>query len=298
MHTERIVSITEVGIKDTRDLIVPETNNFFLANGILCHNSGKTYATIYEALLIDPEFTLDNLVFTTQEYLNVIKTIKKGEVILWDETGASLGNREFATKMNRNISKIFQTQRYLNFAGLMTTPSLNLIDKQPRDLLNSVVVMKRIIKSYNISIARIYDKRADPISGKTFNVLPRVSVGNTTYKIRDFAFSLPPKKILKEYEERKDDFFRKNVLDKAIQEQEAEDESIYGKVRSAEIEKNSVDESMKKVLAEPFHYGKMKGGVWKLEARRIQALLNINKETASKVKFKSEFVLGNGKNQE
>jgi hypothetical protein len=41
-NAEGIVSIGEGSEEETADLTVPETNNFFLENGILTHNSGKT----------------------------------------------------------------------------------------------------------------------------------------------------------------------------------------------------------------------------------------------------------------
>lgn len=40
----KIKKIRKVGLKESYDLVVPKNNNFFLANGVLSHNSGKSVA--------------------------------------------------------------------------------------------------------------------------------------------------------------------------------------------------------------------------------------------------------------
>jgi len=293
MYPERIVSIKKVGIRETYDLQVADNHNFFLANGILTHNSGKSLFSIAFSMMIDPTFAVDRIVFTPKQYLNLVKVIKKGQFAMWDEVGAGLGNRDFATKLNRNIGKVFQTQRYKQFGIIMTAPSLNLIDKQPRDLLHCIISMKKILRSYNVSVARIYENKQDVLKGKVRQVLPKVHIGNTVYKIREFAMHKPPNKIIKEYEKVKAEFFETNVLGKAIQEQMTGEDQIYDDYRKNEVIKIKVSDNIQKVLESPHLFGKLVEGVWRFETKRIKSILSIPQEIAEQVKYKSEYSYAN-----
>lgn len=56
--TCKIKSIKKLGISETYDLRSYPTENFFLANGILTHNSGKSVLTFQFAKFLDPSFLL------------------------------------------------------------------------------------------------------------------------------------------------------------------------------------------------------------------------------------------------
>jgi len=293
MSFSRIRKIEFIGVKPTYDLTVEHTHNFILDNGIISSNSGKSYFSYAFCKLVDPTFDVSRVVFTPQQYLNLVKVIQPGQFILWDEAGAGLGNRDFATKLNKNIGKVFQTQRYKQFGIVMTAPSLRLIDKQPRDLLHCIISMKKILRSYNVSIARIYENKMDSIKGIVRTVLPKIHIGNTVYKIREFALHKPPQKDIDDYEKVKNEFFQTNVLGKAIQEQMQGEDSIYDDYRKDELFKIKVSDNVRKVCESPLLFGKMNGGVWRFETKRIGTVLNIPKTLAEQVRFKAEYTFAN-----
>lgn len=253
--------------------------------------SGKSMAMLFFSALVDPSFNVDRIVFTPKDYLHMIKVIKKGQFILWDEAGAGIGSRDFATKLNRNIGKIFQTQRYKQFGVAMTAPALNLIDKQPRELLNALINMKKILRSYKTSVASIYENKVDLLRNKVRPVLPRIKIGDTIYKIRDFSFRLPDKKLVREYDKIKDEFFQKNVLGKALKDEITQEDKIFGEHRKKELANQKVEETLDKVMKEPFMFGKMKNGIWRLQTKRIQTILGIDRDTAETARYKAEYNL-------
>ena len=252
--------------------------------------SGKSMGALFLAKLIDPTFNVDRICFTAQDYLQMVKVIKPGQMVVWDEIGAGLGSREFATKVNRNVGKVFQTQRYKQFGCLVTLPQLNLLDKQPRELLHSIISMKKILKSYNVSLARIYENKIDPIKQNVRQVLPKIRIGNTIYKIRDFAFKIPPKGMVEEYEKRKDSFFQNNILSRALEDHMSEEEKVFDAYRKDSEDKAMMQGALDRVRKEPFLFGKKKEGAWVFEINRICAVMDIPKEIAMKVKYKAEFI--------
>lgn len=265
----------------------------YVAMTIGATGSGKTYFDLFFCTMVDPTFTIERVVFTPKQYLNLVKVIKPGEFILWDEMGAGLGARDHATRLNKNVGAVFQTQRYKQFGAMLTAPNIKLIDKQPRELLHAIITMKKIIKSYQVSIARIYENKVDPLSGKVRTVLPKIRIGNVIYKIREFAVHKPTKKLCLEYEKVKNEFFEKNVLGKAIQEQVTGEDKIYDEFRKKENLDIAINNAVKKVLDEPEMFGKLKEGVWRFENKRIQLVLNITKEVADSVRYRAEYAFPN-----
>jgi len=83
IHPVRITHIELIGVKDTYDINVPKYGNFFLANGILSHNSGKT--SLINALTNENNPVDDipgtTLVFSEHKYNHLILLDSVGQII-------------------------------------------------------------------------------------------------------------------------------------------------------------------------------------------------------------------------
>jgi len=75
---------------------------------------------------------------------NKYKKLKKGSVILWDETGIDNSNTEWFTKKAQVVSKFLQLYRYRNLMVIMTVPSIDLVQKTIRRMTQMVLIMKGI----------------------------------------------------------------------------------------------------------------------------------------------------------
>ena len=60
--------------------------------------TGKSYAAMSLAEHVDPNFNINRVVFTADEFIAILnqdKTMVKGSVIMWDEAGVGMPAREW-----------------------------------------------------------------------------------------------------------------------------------------------------------------------------------------------------------
>ena len=129
MHTTRIKSITKLKEKeDTYDLKVYPNNNFFLDNEILTHNSGKSTLSFGLAKWLDPDFTLDNVVFSVDDFLKTITTIKPGSAVVFDEA-VIINSRSALSAWNKAILVAMAQIRSRGLFIIMNIPAIFDLDK-------------------------------------------------------------------------------------------------------------------------------------------------------------------------
>ncbi len=123
MFKKRIVSIKKVGTRQTYDLQTPVYHNFFLDNGILSHNSGKSWFSIQLGSYLDPTLTLDNLVFTPEDFRKRVLSAKKYQCIIYDEAITGMRAARWASEVNQAIVEMMGQMRQLNLFIIVVIPS-------------------------------------------------------------------------------------------------------------------------------------------------------------------------------
>lgn len=97
---------------------------------------GKTYWALKIAEAMDPNFTVDNVVFTTRAFIKRAWQIKRGGFLVYDEPGVDMSNRMFMSQMNRLASFFLQSSRYTGKVNaIFAVPSLYLMDLAARTIL-------------------------------------------------------------------------------------------------------------------------------------------------------------------
>ena len=129
MHTIKIKSIKRLGIGQTYDLKVYPLRNFFLSNGILSHNSGKSTIAFQIAKYIDKDFNLSRVVFNADDFKEAIFRAKKGQVIVYDEAFTGLSSRASLSGINRYLVSLMMQMRQKNLCVLVVLPTFFLLDK-------------------------------------------------------------------------------------------------------------------------------------------------------------------------
>ena len=179
--------------------------NYFISGET---GSGKSWSCLRIAEELQPDFNVKKqVVFGCLEFLELLNSnIKPGSVIIWEEAGVDLYNREFATKMNRFINKVFQTFRLKNLIVLMNSPSWDFVDVGIRrlfhakfvtlgiDFKNELVKLKPRFHTFNEDSGKWYVKRL--IIKKDDEYLP-VSI----WKVKK-----PSQNLIDEYEVKKKEF--------------------------------------------------------------------------------------------
>lgn len=173
--------------------------------------SGKTYAMLRFGELLDKNFTADNVVFTGKELMDLINSgrLKKGSVILFDESQIDLSSRNWMSIMNKMLNYLITTFRHKNFILLFTSPYSDFIDSQTRrlfhakfrtvgiDYKNKKCKLKCHLLQYNSDMKKTYthrlaERQRDLLNGN-----------NRMVQIDIWQIDLPSNDLIREYEIKK-----------------------------------------------------------------------------------------------
>jgi len=103
MNTIKIKSIKKIGVKETYDVVSAyPTGNFFLENGLLSHNSGKTTLSFQTAKFFDKTFCLDRVVFSVDDFLETLIRASPGQAVVFDEA-IIVNSRSALTDFNKKV---------------------------------------------------------------------------------------------------------------------------------------------------------------------------------------------------
>lgn len=126
--------------------------------------SGKSLSAITLARLVDDRFTLDNVVYTPEDFLDRLDKASRGTVVIFDEAGVGIPAREWQSLQNKLLNYVLQTFRYQNICVIFTTPHISYIDRQARHLLNYTAVTKGYVAKYDCFESYWYYRDVNPFS--------------------------------------------------------------------------------------------------------------------------------------
>ncbi len=213
---EKIIKIEKLKKEKVYDITVEKVNRY-IANGIVVHNSGKTYSALGFAHALDPRFTADDVVFTVQDFFNLLAKYQRlysinprlvrGRVIIFDEAGVGVNNRQWASFANKAVSAVMQSFRYMNLIVIFTTPDMTFIDKAARKLFHGYfetikggIDFKRKIaySKYFVFVRNLY-------KGTEFPMYLRIKdkETNSMKRLTRVGFRMPPQWLIDDYEEKR-----------------------------------------------------------------------------------------------
>lgn len=118
--------------------------------------TGKTYTAIRLAELLDKNFTVDKIAFTTLELVRLFKECGKGDFIVYDEA-QEWNARTSQGKANIILSKIIAMLRFTQINVIFTLPHMDMIDINARRLCHNYI--------YSIQVDRTRDRKKANKSG-------------------------------------------------------------------------------------------------------------------------------------
>ena len=110
--------------------------------------NGKSWTALSIAEQLDPEFTLDRVCFRAKDIMKQINggNMKSGSVLIWDEAGIDLSNRNWQSELNKVVNFLLQTFRHRNFILIFTTPYSDFVDAATRKLFDAEFETVKILK--------------------------------------------------------------------------------------------------------------------------------------------------------
>lgn len=171
--------------------------------------SGKSWTTLSMAQQLDEDFNIDRIVFKAKDLMALINsnTLTKGSVIVWDEAGIDLSNRNWQSTMNKVMNYLLQTFRHKNFILFFTVPYSDFVDATTRKLFHAefttIGINKRLktcsikpkMLQYNASLKKWYAK---------YLIVRIKDIGAS--KIKRWRVKKPTEELIKHYESKKQEF--------------------------------------------------------------------------------------------
>lgn len=224
--------------------------------------SGKSYWAIIEALVQDPTFTEERIVYGSIGFLDALDMLEdrtlKGRTILWDDAGVGLPSSEWYSLSNRVIKLVQQTVRTLHPTIKFTMPELSYLDATQRRVLTSILDCDR--KTEDRTDVRIYTKKRIRIMDKSYHRKFCYSMGSVKMKygvirVKHIPENLMPD-IMKRYEiqQRKFKFQTRKKLRELLEGMREKNMTTdvtddYSTVTLTDLEKTVTYEHYKRVFA-------------------------------------------------
>lgn len=162
--------------------------------------SGKSYAAIYLGEQVDPNFSVDRIVFTTKDFIHLVNSnLPKGSYVIYDDAGLGIPAREWQSTSSKVFGLLFQGFRYKNLISAITVPDTSFIERQSRVLMHIMFestgkhgIMKPFFPFHLV-------RGDDMLSWKH----PLIFRQGRKIKVTTQLFKLASPELLKAYEEKK-----------------------------------------------------------------------------------------------
>lgn len=207
---------------------IQNKNKNFLMLFVGAVGSGKSYAALRLAEMLDDTFDISRVCFKAKEFMDCINDLVaraekgeviKGKVIIWDEFGVEHNAREFMTISNRVINYFFQTSRHLNLIVIMTVPLLSFIDSATRKLSHGIGEMVGINSQTKCASVKVKLLQTNVMTGKEYPKYLRYRRKGKTRVSKKLKFNLPSKELRNVYEKKKKEFttqLNKDIMNKLL----------------------------------------------------------------------------------
>lgn len=172
--------------------------------------SGKSWANLSMAHMIDPTFNIDRVVFWGRDLMKLVDegNLKSGNAIMFDEASIDMDSRQWQSVTNKMVNYLLQTFRYRRIIVLFNSPFIDFMDAKTRKLFHAefqvmginhekkYCSIKPLLLQYNSSKQKMYRKYL------------RVRTEEGYLPVKRWKVPQPPAKLIKEYEEKKEEFNR------------------------------------------------------------------------------------------
>jgi len=199
-----------------------EQNKNYLSIFLGETGAGKSYSALRLAELCDPNFSVERVVFTPEDFLKAVKEAKRGDFIIFDEAGVGIPSREWYRLQNKLLGYVVQVFRHKNLGVLFTTPNINFIDKMVRSLFHAIIHVSGVNRERNVTVCHYYHVKINPVLGSMKLELLTLYVNGSPVEVDPLYLSMPSKDLVKAYEGKKSEFVNQlyeDALNKAQQQQ-------------------------------------------------------------------------------
>src|SRR3990167_182964 len=135
--------------------------------------SGKSWSTLSICEDVDPEFSIERVVFSGIELMQLINQpdLKRGSAIAFEECGVEMNSRNWASTTNKMLNYLVQSFRHRGLILIMNSPYMDFVDAATRKLFHAEMRttgidfkagecrLKPQLIQYNSRLQKFYYKR-------------------------------------------------------------------------------------------------------------------------------------------
>jgi len=203
-----IVNVALEFKKEVNDLFNKKNNNW-IAMFIGKTGSGKSYSAldIADAFSNRGFIIKHHLIFNVMQFFEVLNDpvgIKKGDILIFDEAGVGISSRDWQSLANKLIGSTLQTFRRMNIGLLYTAPSMAMLDKQARTLIDHIFEPVSIDRINNLCYCKVHEYQYNDSMDKFYR--KRLTFNDETgypVHMNGMNIQMPRKELVEEYEARK-----------------------------------------------------------------------------------------------
>jgi DNA-binding CsgD family transcriptional regulator len=183
-------------------------NKNFMAAIVGPTGSGKTYSSLRLAENLDPSFTVERVVFDPREFMAVLNSNKlsKGSVVVFDEAGIALNNRQWQSQANKLINFVLQSFRHKCYIVIFTAPDFAFVDSASRKLFHSCIETVTIDQRAKLCRVKPLLLQVNQRNGDIYYKYLRVKSSKGLVPLKRIGLGLPSPSLIEAYELKKTNF--------------------------------------------------------------------------------------------
>ena len=202
MEKPSMIKYIEKRIKNNKNFLVTITGPT---------GSGKSWTALSIAEQLNEDFNIKRVIFKAEKLMEIVNSEefkkRKGLVIVWDEAGIDLSNRNWQSVTNRMLNFLLQTFRHKNFILIFTAPYHDFLDVASRKLFHADFETVKINKKKGTCTIKPKLLQYNPSRKQWYRKYLRVLVpGIGTKKIKRWKIKKPSLKLRRAYENKKSIF--------------------------------------------------------------------------------------------
>jgi len=204
---------------------------------------GKSTLAMQLAYVVHPTMTLNNIVFTANQFEERIKKAKRFEAIIFDEAFSGLSSKGAISKENKRLVRLLMMCRQRNLFIFIVLPSFFLLEKYV-GIFRSTALFNVLAsrKNFKLRYYKVYNyqkKRELYIKGKNLMDYSRPKIPKS-YR---FYKKLPPNIDEKAYRLKKLETFRDEHKEETEESKHLKQRSVFSKFLKEKYDFNYVEQA-------------------------------------------------------
>jgi len=184
--------------------------------------SGKSYSDVREMELwyrdvLKKPVPLENIVFSPEALMERVEHYQqqfmkgidiRGEIILFEEAGTSMGNLDFQTSMSKAINFVLQSFRSMNLILFINLPYFSMLNKSTRMLCHMLCQTEGIDKTRGVCKIKPQYLYWSQLNGKLYTPFPQAVINGYYEPVTFIEYKAPTEELRVEYEKKKSRFLQ------------------------------------------------------------------------------------------